>query len=40
MIDEVPHYSYLMKEGVTGERIGMYILRREKIIETIRQGRS
>ncbi len=40
MIDEEPHYSYLMKDGVTGERIGMYIFRREKIIETIRQGRS
>ncbi len=35
LINEVPHYSYKIKDGVTDERIGMYILKKEKVIETI-----
>ena len=35
MINDTPHYSYKLKDGVTDERIGMYILKKEKVIETI-----
>ena len=35
LVNEVPQYNYKIKDGVTDERIGMYILRREKVIETI-----
>jgi DNA mismatch repair ATPase MutS len=35
LINEVPQYNYKIKEGITDERIGMYILRKEKVIETI-----
>ena len=33
--EDIPHYTYKIKEGVTDERIGMYILKKEKVIETI-----
>ena len=35
LIDETPHYNYLLKDGITNERIGMYILKKEKVLETI-----
>lgn len=31
-------YTYLLKPGVSEDRIGMYILNREKVIETIRKA--
>lgn len=38
LVNEVPQYNYKIKDGVTNERIGMYILKREKVIETIENG--
>jgi DNA mismatch repair protein MutS len=38
LIDETPRYNYKIKDGVTDERIGMYILKKEKVIETIEKG--
>ena len=35
LVDEVPQYNYTIKDGVTNERIGMYILRKEKVLEII-----
>lgn len=40
MVNGEPHYTYRIKEGVTSERMGMFILKREKVIETIRKGRT
>jgi DNA mismatch repair ATPase MutS len=31
----IPQYNYQIKDGVTNERIGMYILNKEKVLETI-----
>lgn len=31
------HYTYLLKSGISSERLGMYILNQEKVVETIRQ---
>ena len=36
LINEIPKYNYIIKNGVIDERIGMYILKKEKVIETIR----
>lgn len=36
LVDETPHYNYTIRDGVTNERIGMYILRKEKVLETIK----
>jgi len=30
-----PQYNFTLKDGVTNERIGMYILEKEKLLETI-----
>ena len=38
MIDEKPQYTYTLNDGVTNERIGMYILKKEKVLETIEKG--
>lgn len=35
LIDEKPVYSYKMKDGVSDERMGMYILKNEKISEIL-----
>jgi DNA mismatch repair protein MutS len=35
LVDDTPQYNYKIKDGVTDERIGMYILKKEKVIETI-----
>lgn len=35
--DGIPAYTYRMKEGVTNTRLGMQIIRKEKIIESIAQ---
>lgn len=35
LIDGTPQYNYKLKDGVTDERIGMYILKKERVIETI-----
>ena len=35
LIQGSPNYSYIIKEGVTRERIGMYILEKEKVLQTI-----
>jgi DNA mismatch repair ATPase MutS len=35
LINETPHYNYKIMNGVTDERLGMYILKKEKVIETI-----
>lgn len=32
------HYTYRLKAGVSNERIGMYILRKEKVVETIKRS--
>jgi len=40
LINEIPKYNYIIKNGVTDERIGMYILKKEKVIETIRNTLS
>ena len=34
--DGMPEYTYRMKEGVTDTRLGMHIIRQEKILEIIR----
>ena len=36
-IDDIPTYTYLLKTGISHERLGMYILEKEKVIDTIRQ---
>lgn len=38
IVNETPHYDYILKDGVTNERIGMYILRKERVLETIENG--
>jgi DNA mismatch repair protein MutS len=38
MLNGIPHYSDVIKDGVTNERIGMYILEKEKILETIEKA--
>jgi DNA mismatch repair ATPase MutS len=38
LINETPQYNYKIKDGVTNERIGMYILKKEKVLETIENG--
>jgi DNA mismatch repair protein MutS len=38
LVNNVPNYNYQLKEGVTDERIGMYILNQEKVIETIEKS--
>ena len=35
LVDDTPQYNYKIKDGVTDERIGMYILKKERVIETI-----
>jgi len=35
LVNEIPQYNYKLKDGVTDERIGMYILNKEKVIEII-----
>lgn len=35
LINDAPQYNYKLKDGVTDERIGMYILKKERVIETI-----
>jgi DNA mismatch repair ATPase MutS len=35
LVDGTPQYNYQIKDGVTNERIGMYILNKEKVLETI-----
>ena len=35
LIEGIPQYNYQIKDGVTNERIGMYILNKEKVLETI-----
>jgi DNA mismatch repair ATPase MutS len=38
MVDEKPQYTYKLNDGVTNERIGMYIMKKEKVLETIEAG--
>ena len=38
LVNETPQYNYKIKDGVTNERIGMYILNKEKVLETIESG--
>lgn len=35
MDEEKPRYTYRVREGISNERIGMYILRKERVIELI-----
>lgn len=35
LIDDMPVYNYQLKEGISHERLGMYIVRNEKIIEIL-----
>ena len=35
MVNDTPNYTYRIKEGITDERLGLYILNKEKVIETI-----
>ena len=38
LVNGKPQYNYKLKNGVTDERIGMYILNKENVIETIRNA--
>lgn len=38
--DKIPTYTYKLKEGISANRVGMHILRREKVIETIMDSYS
>lgn len=38
--DGHPEYTYKLREGVSAERLGMYIIRREKIIELIKEAKD
>lgn len=38
MVNEKPQYTFTLNDGVTNERIGMYILKKEKVLETIEKG--
>jgi DNA mismatch repair ATPase MutS len=38
IIDDTPRYNYVAKEGVTDERIGLYILEKERVLEIIRSA--
>jgi len=38
MLNGTPNYSFSLKDGVTDERIGMYILEKEKVLETIEKA--
>jgi DNA mismatch repair ATPase MutS len=33
--NDIPTYTYQVKERITNTRLGMYIIRKEKILETI-----
>lgn len=35
MSNNAPNYTYKVKEGITYERLGLYILNKEKVLETI-----
>jgi len=35
LVDEIPEYEYLLKDGVSNERLGLYIVKKEKIIEIL-----
>jgi len=35
--DKKPKYTYKLKEGISEERLGMYILQQEKVIDTINE---
>lgn len=35
MNNDTPNYSFKVKEGITHERLGLYILNKERVIETI-----
>ncbi|WP_068475247.1 MutS-related protein [Saccharicrinis aurantiacus] len=35
IIDNVPHYKFLLEEGVSHERLGMHILKNEQILEIL-----
>lgn len=35
LVNESPNYNYLIKDGITQERIGMYLLKKENVIEII-----
>ncbi len=38
LVNESPQYNFKAKEGVTNERIGLYILKKEKVIDIIRNA--
>ena len=40
LINDAPQYNYKLKDGVTDERIGMYILKKERVIETIEKAKN
>ncbi len=35
MVNDKPNYTYLVKQGITEERLGLYILKKEKVLEII-----
>ncbi len=35
LVGEIPEYEYLLKDGVSHERLGLYIVKKEKIIEIL-----
>jgi DNA mismatch repair protein MutS len=39
-VENMPAYTYRLKKGVTGERLGMYIVNREKLLETIEKAKN
>ena len=38
VVNGIPHYTFALNDGITDESIGMFILAKEKVIETIEQG--
>lgn len=38
LIDGNPQYNYQIKDGITNERIGMHILKKERVLEIIRNN--
>jgi DNA mismatch repair ATPase MutS len=40
LVNEIPQFNYKIKDGVTNERLGMYILKKEKVLELIESVRN
>ena len=40
IVENTPRYNYVAKDGVTNERIGLFILKKERVIEIIRSANT